>query len=174
MQLRGEEEDQQQRQPEVRHPHPGDAHPGDGLIDNRVAPGGGQRAQRQPDGIDQERGGESEHEAIAAVVAEEIPDRLAGDERGTQVPAGKILQIDAVLHPDRLVEPEPLPIGLADLLGHGRTEHAGGRVARSDAKPIEDGDRRHHEHDRRAQPTADKIGAHVLDQPVSTVSSFSC
>src|SRR5215213_6015063 len=110
--------------------------------------------------------------ASATIVTEEIPYRLAGDQRGTQVSAGKILQIDAVLHPNRLVESKPLAIGLAHLLGHGRTEHASSRITRCDTEPIEDSDRRHYQDDRRAKPSADKIGAHVLDQPVSTVSSL--
>jgi len=85
---------------------------------------GGRRAQGQSNRVDQERGGQTEVEASAPLVAEEVPDRLAGDDRGTWIPASEVLPIDIVLHPDRLVEPQSLPIDLTDLRDVSRTEYA--------------------------------------------------
>jgi hypothetical protein len=152
---------------EQHHPDPVGGHrqgEQDEAADQAVDPAppvdGRQRRERQADRHREDGRVGDQEEGRPQAVGQDITHGFSAADRIAEVAFGRVTEEDAVLDPDRLVEPEAGPDLGDGLVGRPWPEHDRGRVAGDEADHEEDEQRDEEQHRHHLGEPAEHVGRH--------------
>src|SRR2546426_2857446 len=108
----GEDDDEHDAEPEDRQRLSADGERGTEVVDERVALEGGQDAERQRDEQGHDEAGQRQIDRRGHALEDQAERRRVGVPRCAEVPLDGVARELPVLEPDRLVEPQELPVAL--------------------------------------------------------------
>ena len=171
-----EDIDEDERLPETRHRDAAEREDGDGNVQSATGPERGDDGRRKPNRHTDEQAGETDIEADGQPPEQYFRHRLVRAGGGAEVAMRDATEPFAVLHIDRLVEPEIVPERLIGRLIAGVLPKDGdGGIAGEDVEEAERdhaGDQQNRDH---ARHTTDDVFTHVDPSTViRTAWTSSC
>ena len=161
------QQDEQDREEEAGDRHTAEGEEHDEPVDRRVAFGGRNDPEHDPEGHREDEGGPSQLDRARQPIADHLHNGLMADERLSQIEMRRVPQPAEVLNRQRIVQAELVPELRDELLlrravadtERGRADHRVDRISRDQVQDREDQQRGEQQHrDRLDKPLRDELG----------------